>query len=230
MKKLFLIILILTSLNVKSQSFKLSVGASSSMLSFDRAVPLFNVPTMGRNYDYKNLKTIGPSFTFGIEYAEKKYFNLSTNIGYLNKGGISSIVFLDSLGKPTGIKSNTKWNLAYFTFNTTVDFHYPISKSFLPFVSFGPRFDFLSSPKRFYKLPSDNNKYAFGVNIGLGFKFKMKNYSIGLKYDYLPNFTEILEYSTYNSPIPNESVIVKDKTSQINIFFTGKIRKRKSEK
>ncbi len=230
MKNIFVVVFILIALNVKSQSFKFSLGATNSSLSFDKTVPLFNVPTMSRNYDYKNLKIIGVAFTFGIDYLEKKYFNLSTNIGFLNKGGLASSIFLDSLGNPTGTKLNIKWPMQYFTINSTIDLHYPVSKYFSPFLSIGPRFDYLISPRRFYKLPVDNNRLAFGLNIGLGFKVQMKNYTIGFKYDYMPNFIKILEYNSYGAIVPNKTVVVKDKTSQLNLLIGGALKKRKIKK
>jgi hypothetical protein len=128
-----------------------------------------------------NKNIVGYSVSGGVNYMEKKYFNLSSNIGMISKGGRD---FVNNEGET--MKKYLFIN--YITINTSIDFKYPIADKFIPYLSFGPRFDI--SPFD----PHYNNEYKmilFGLNLGGGIKYDLTKYQIGLRYDYYQNFTHL---------------------------------------
>ena len=122
-----------------SQTVKVQAGYFSSRL-------VWNVsnPEQGGADPYRYpVYAIRPSVS--IDFFEKKYYALSTGAGLIAKGGEQKFTSLPQVFT-TGI--NTSWNrdirLDYLSVNFGVEFRYPIRNNFLvPFVSAGPRFDYL---------------------------------------------------------------------------------------
>ena len=170
-----LIIAILTH----AQTIKIQGGPSFSKLNWGS-------PSL---YD----KTLtGYSVFAGIDYLNSKYFNLSSNIGMIRKGGKSEINISVPLLPATIIEKPT---LDYISINTTIDLKYPIKKM-SPFISCGPRFDHLiKSSSQFGGLKALNvleNK-SIGLLLGGGVKFDFSKIQLGLRADYYLNFTKIAE-------------------------------------
>jgi hypothetical protein len=78
MKRFFLIFALLTiGFCSFSQTLKLQVGTSYSMLDW-------KVSSWDAGFNKSIFKFTG---SVGLDYFDKKYFNLSSNIGFLTKGG-----------------------------------------------------------------------------------------------------------------------------------------------
>ena len=142
---------------------------------------------------YLNNETmLGYSIFAGIDYLDKKHFNLSSNIGMIRKRGRGSVSHT-SYGGDLSFALSEKLSLDYLSVNTTMDFKYPIEK-ISPFISFGPRFDYL--------LHSNNNPYvtqsnfdaikstSFGLILGGGLKYDISKLQFGLRADYNLDFSK----------------------------------------
>lgn len=217
MKKIFLIATFLTlTCFANGQSLKIQAGISSSSLDWK----LVN----GAMKMYEQ-KITGHSLFIGLDYLQKKYFNLSSNIGIIRKGGEDNHIFsTDPFGMPlVGIKQ--KATLDYLSVNTTFDLKYPIKEKLFPFVSFGPRLDYLTSSNsnlNSLKETKELNKLSYGINIGAGIKYQFLRVQIGIRGDYLLNLNNISDYNVTNST-QVESIQVKDKTFLANLTLGLKL-------
>lgn len=195
------------------QVLKVQVGISGSSLNWkilNGAVKIYDQ------------KLTGHSIFIGLDYLHKKHFNLSGNIGTIRKGGVSDdIFFTDPYGMPQ-IGKKQRAALDYLSLNTTLDFKYPINKKIFPFVSFGPRVDYLiANSDHFSSLKELNelNKLSYGVNIGTGIKYQFSGIELGIRGDYLLNFDNIADYNTASSRQQ-----IKDHTFLLNLTLGFKLK------
>ena len=153
---------------------------------------------------YRNNETmIGYSIFAGIDYMDKKYFNLSSNIGMIRKRGRGVHSYDYGSGWQYGLSE--KLSLDYLSLNTTIDFKYPIKK-ISPFISFGPRFDYLlhsnNYPPQFASHFDDIKNASFGFILGGGLKYDISKLQFGLRADYYLDFSkkiaELPDYDTGN--------------------------------
>ena len=144
---------------------------------------------------------IGYSVFTGIDYLDKQYFNLSSNMGVVRKGGKDKIKYADQSGLPVQTLTE-KATLDYLSINTTIDFKYRIKETIFPFISFGPRFDYLlNSGKHFDALKKSDilKNTSIGLILGGGLKYNISNLQFGLRADYYLDFTKVANWTTENS-------------------------------
>jgi hypothetical protein len=163
---------------------------------------------------------IGYSIFAGIDYFDKQYFNLSSNVGMLRKGGKSDIIVMDQYGIPTGETLTSI--LDYVSVNTTIDFKYPIQENFSPFMSFGPRFDYLLHKSKNLDEVGDNLKNtSIGLLLGGGIKYDISNLQFGLRADYYLDFAKIASWSAENNRARGE---ISGNTFTINLTVGYKLK------
>lgn len=213
MKKDFLIVgLLILAFSVNGQTFKIQSGITSSSL---------NWKIENGSIDNFDQKLIGHSILIGIDYLERKYFNLSSNVGLVRKGGTSSnLLSHDPYGQPlVGVKQ--KATLDYLTINTTLDLKYPIKEKLFPFIGFGPRLDYLISSSHNFDSLKDRkelSKCVYGLNVGAGVKFRFTRIELGIGGDYLVNLNNISDYQNLN-----DNQEIKDKTFLFSLIFGYKL-------
>ena len=218
MKKNFLIATLLAfTCFAYGQTFKFQAGISSSSL---------NWKTVDRTEQMHSQKITGYSLFFGLDYLQKKYFNLSSNVGIIRKGGEDADIFsVDPLGQPL-LAQRQKAFLNYLSVNTTLDLKYPVKEKLFPFVSFGPRIDYLISNNSYFnflKETKELNKLSYGINLGAGIKYQFSRFQIGIRGDYLLNFKNISDYIVTTS-FDIERRQLKDKTFLANVTFDYKLK------
>ncbi len=165
---------------------------------------------------------IGYSVFAGIDYFDKTYFNLSSNLGFIRKGGKGTFTITNQLGEPID-EFTQKVKLDYVTVNTTFDIKYPIRNKIIPFISVGPRIDYLINYSKEIDGLNDINaleKYNIGLILGGGIKYNFSKIQIGLRADYYLNFNKIADWP---AEIGNLGGSVKDKTMSINLIFVYNI-------
>jgi len=204
---------------VNGQTIKIQGGTSISKLNWK----IFN------NALYDDA-LIGYSFFMGIDYFDKQYFNLSSNIGMLRKGGVynTSLLSFDENAELISIGTYTeKATLDYVSLNTTIDFKYPIKEKFSPFVGVGPRFDYLVASNKIFEGFKEVNtlkNYSIGLILGAGLKYDISNFQIGLRADYYVNFTEIAHFTQIMSNFTPSSEKITANTYTINLIFGYKLK------
>ena len=207
-----LIIAILTN----AQTVKIQGGTSLSQLDWQ-----INGTNVGSLY---NETLIGYSFFAGVDYLDKKYFNLSSNVGLIRKGGKDEFQLTDQYGDFTGETTIEKATLDYFTINTTIDLKYKIKDSYSPFLSFGPRIDFLINNSSEFDDVKDEDwleTTSYGFSLGGGLNYLVSNILIGIRADYYIELNEVADW-TDERPIGGSKIT--GKTFMINFTLGYKLK------
>jgi len=212
---LFLISMTITIL-ANGQTIKIQAGTSISNLDWKyKGITVDPI--------YKE-SLIGYSFFAGMDYFEKQYFNLSSNIGMLRKGGKGEVPLTDQNGELTGQTITEKPTLDYLSINTTVDLKYPLKEKVFPFICFGPRLDYLfNNSKHFDELKKLNElkNTSIGLILGGGLKYDISNIQLGLRADYYLNFTKVADWPTQNTGTGGEVTV---NTFTINLTIGYKLK------
>jgi hypothetical protein len=164
------------------QVVKIQTGVSISSLDWQVSSP---------DWIHDNETLMGCPVFIGLDYLDKKYFNLSSNIGLLKKGGKVTLKNTNP-AKYVGDQI-TETNLDYLSVNTTCDFKYPLENKITPFIGIGPRIDLLLNDISFI------NKFSYGLLLGGGFKYDINKIQIGLRVDYYLNFNKINKAELYGT-------------------------------
>jgi hypothetical protein len=165
---------------------------------------------------------VGYSVFVGLDYLDSKYFNLSTNLGAIRKGGKEDITFYDEYGVPLMTKTE-KPTLDYISINTMAEFKYPVQEHWIPFVGIGPRIDYLfHQSSHFSGIENFGtvNRSAFGLIMGGGIKYNLEIFQLGLRANYYKDFGEVASWSVPNSSNGGE---VKVHTFDINVSVGYKL-------
>jgi len=209
----------------------LSKAAFGQILNFQAGTSFSKINNKGKVKFYEdqyNKTLIGYSAFIGLDYLNKTYFNISSNIGLIRKGGSEYVL-------NTMTYKNVRYNLKINTIsiNTTIDFKYPFgqSKNYIPYFGIGPRIDYIikQTPNEIAHVDYDPlygniytiEKYtkfkelSYGLILSGGFKYNISKYEIGLRYDNYVDFTK-LEDSNTNTKT--------QRTFDINLTFGYKFK------
>jgi len=203
--------LTLTKTAATAQTLKIQAGATMSSLNCNLAYSkLFGDPI------------VSPYLLAGIDFMDKKYFSLSAGLGYLQKGGSDKLNFV-SIDDPEGtVSTQTAHAKAdYITANAAFNFKLLPGRRLTPYLSAGPRIDMLLSANNYLKAVSGSDgvkNINLGLNLGAGLNYTMGKYLVGLKADYLANFTGV---GTYDATTPDGHIShkVQDKTFACSIVL-----------
>lgn len=219
MKQLILFSLFLTpSVIANGQVVKIQNGIGLSRLNWE----LNDFGNSGYD-DY----VVGYAGFFGVEYLSKKYFNLSTSVGYIQKGGreTTSLRPVDPSdpNAPTGEQRNTA-RLNYFSWNTTVDLKYAIYEKWIPYMSLGPRVDILSSTNKALdgvKEIDALNEISYGLITGIGIKRDFTKVQIGVQASYNVNLNQLAEWDASSINVGGK---ISDDTLTTLLFLSYKLK------
>ena len=185
-KILFISALLMTCLSY-GQVIKIQGGISATRLKWmNKDRQLDHYPEVGAGY----------SSFIGLDYGEKKFYNFSANIGMLRKGGEKSFWITDDYGVTTK-KITFKATLDYLTVNSVINLVFPLKSPLRPFLSIGPRFDYLVKYSKEFDIGMDSNlmkSYSYGLITAIGLKYYYKKLMFGVQYDYYINFNKIADW------------------------------------
>jgi len=206
MKKTGLLLIGMTfAILLNGQTIKIQGGTSISKLTWKNAGLLYNE------------KFIGHSVFAGLDYLDKQYFNISSNIGLIRKGGKYDVYFdSDEVVTEEPI-------LDYLSINTTIDFKYSIKEKFTPFIDVGPRVDFLINSKHFDIIENigELKNTSVGLILGGGLKYDMSKLQFGLRADYYLDFTKVADWSIEST---GNSGVVTVNTFTVNLTIGYKLK------
>lgn len=212
------ILLIITAITIlaNGQTIKIQVGTSISKLDWQ---------LKGMNIDpFFNETSIGFSIFAGLDYLDKQSYNLSSNIGMVRKGGKGKAVLTGLSGDITGQTITEKPTLDYLSVNTKIDLKYRIKGNFAPFVSFGPRLDYLlNSSKHFDSLDEidELKSTSVGLILGGGLKYEVSGLQFELGADYYLDFTKIADWTIESTGISGKVTV---DTFTLNMSIGYKIK------
>ncbi len=134
MKRNVLILLAcLLNMSLLGQTSYFQIGPSFSKLSWNNSMI---------NKDPFNKGIVGVDAMAGVNYLNFKYFCLSSNIEFIQKGGSQKVTMTNELGDSIATTEETE-RLNYLGVNTTFDLKIPIKDVIEPFIFVGPRLDYL---------------------------------------------------------------------------------------
>jgi len=149
-------------------------------------------------------KVIGTNASLGIEYWDNTYFNLSSSLGFIQKGGKDSIQF--EFGPPEPIPFTFyKLKLNYLTVNTCVIVKIPVRDVIIPYLLAGPRVDYLVSYKEDAAIIKDYvdidkvTYLSFGFITGIGIRYELDKLQLGVVFNYLINLNNLVDYKWTNA-------------------------------
>jgi len=189
MKKAGLLLIVLTiAIFANAQIVKIQGGASISKLDWQ---------PKGTNFSFWDETLTSYSIFAGIDYLDKSYFNLSSNIGMIRKGGKGEVGVFDYGGIPS-LYFTEILTLDYLSLNTTIDFKYRIRETITPFIGFGPHLDYLLKHSSHFdevKKLGEFNDISFGLIFGGGLKYDISDFQFGLRADYYLDFKKVAEWT-----------------------------------
>lgn len=209
---IFLLVFFFTNIAF-GQTLKMQAGPSFSSLDWR---------TEGLSTTPYNETMIGYSFLIGVDYLDKKYFNLSSNLGLLRKGGKQTVQLISYFGDP-GTERIDNARLDYLSLNTLIDLKYPVTDKIIPFFSFGPRIDYLVGiSNEFDPLTLDNDisRLNYGFILGGGLKYELSKFQIGIHADYYFNCNNIADWPAV---VPNLGGTIADRTFTLNLSLGYKL-------
>lgn len=211
------------------KSLLLFITFFSLQLSFGQVIHLQFGPSISNlQWSVENIRRIGSDKTLtgrsafiGLDYLNSRHFNLSTNVGYLQKGDRSDIAYIKGEGDILVFPA-MKALFEYFSFNTVAEIKLPISKRFIPYISFGPRVDYLFSYTKDFSFIEEINqmpRYAYGANAGGGIKLDFRRLMVGVRSDYYFNLNKMANWGS-NS----DTSWIEDTTYLVNLTVGYKLR------
>lgn len=153
--------------------------------------------------------------------------NLSCNVGFLNKGAKGEEQIYPLHGGDIERKT-LKPRLNYFSLNFLLDLKYPIKKNISPFLSVGPRLDYLISyniDKNYIWFERGAFKdFNYGFLIGVGLKYDLSRLQIGVRADYYLNFSNFFDIYLSSASQQDWTIKVYDRTYTINLTMGYKLK------
>jgi hypothetical protein len=150
---------------------------------------------------------IDPSVFIGMEYLESKYWSISSNLGYVHKGGKEPWFNVNSAGNVISTSTASEV-FNYLSVNTLFNLKYPIKERWTPYVSVGPRIDFLINHDHtfhYFDNPGYLQKESYGVVAAVGIRYTFSTFLLGVRAEHLYNFNHLasdgLETNNTNTSI-----------------------------
>ncbi len=176
---------IVTSLALSAQVLKLDVGTSFAYMQDD--TPMHNFS--------KTL--IGNSLTLGVDWMEKNWFYLSSEIGYLTSGGVDRIDIMEGSGLPL---DEIDWRLQRHNIHLNTTFRAKWGyKKFHAYLGVGPKMDIPVEVTTDQYSDEDDisflkHEVMFGLKAEVGVAYTFNDVRVGLNAAYLPDLTRQTSY------------------------------------
>lgn len=127
----------------------------------------------------------------GLDYVEKGWYYLSSNVGYIRKGGNMDVWYAEE-GSDVMFERTSKLRTDYVTLNTTFNLKKRSWDNYILYCGVGPRLDV--KVKENNKLLDDDmyraNSVMFGLKCTAGVLYDFSDFRCGLNFSYLPTFTD----------------------------------------
>jgi len=190
MKRNFVTLLILLFGYTLAHGQIIALKAGPVVSRLDCHIPALHDTELNKGYT-------GVAAVAGIDYLIKKYFCLSTDLGYINSGGKGHTL----VHNPEGDEDLTiKTNLHFITFNTLIHLQYKFGDFVEPFIGIGPRLDYLAGYHEDAEMltefeeKGELNKWLYGAVAAAGVHFDVHHWVLGFEYQYNWDMNELVEF------------------------------------
>lgn len=146
--------------------------------------------------DIKNSSTLNdnlsnPFVTAGLDYWEHKYWYLSSEVGFIKKGGKESVNLRESLDDP-GTFTDIKGAWSVIQLNTTFRVKIPVVVNHHLIIGAGPSLDFIMGSEKYGFEP---HSASLGVKLDAGYETMInERFKLGLIYSFNRSLTPFGKY------------------------------------
>ncbi len=147
--------------------------------------------------------------SIGLDYFDKGFCFLSSNVGYFRKGGKVTLGLAEEYFSSSGVET---LYIDCITVNTTFNLKAQLRKSIF-YCGIGPRFDINMKDgvdfnnASIHELVEPNiphiNKISIGLKCTTGFYYDLFPFQLGIYCDYLPTLTKTFKNSSTNKMFGN---------------------------
>ena len=188
----------------------LPIMMKAQVLKIENGIAFSSLVNEGEDLFDKSLSSY--QMSIGLDYLDQGWYALSSNVGYLRKGG--SFDFYEATDPGLNmLKRNMKYMFDYITLNTTFRVKTFSDSGWNFYAGVGPRVDV--NVKRHISLgdmdslfPEQTapavNRIIVGLKCETGVNYNFDRYLLGLNVSYLPSFIK-----------PNKDFIAHDRTSRL---------------
>ncbi|WP_297906534.1 outer membrane beta-barrel protein [uncultured Parabacteroides sp.] len=192
----------------------LPVMMRAQVLKIENGMAFSSLVNEGEDLFDKSLSSY--QMSIGLDYLDQGWYELSSNVGYLRKGG--SFDFYETTDMGLGMhEGHMKYRLDYITLNTTFRVKTLSDSGWNFYAGAGPRVDV--NVKRHISLgdmdslfPGQTapavNRIIVGLKCEAGVNYNFDRYLLGLNVSYLPSFIK-----------PNKDFIARDRTFTVGILL-----------
>lgn len=185
----------------------------------------FSISKVKGWYGQKNL--LPYQMSLGVDYMDHGWFQLSSQIGFLKKGGKTESTYFEEEDSPSGYFLS-RLHVRYLTFNTTFNLKSRPQKGWVWFAGLGPRVDIYLSNSLYVDITTRMGNRtettsitgACPVIVGLkcvaGVERDYGRVRIGFRAAYLPSFNPSFKNKAYDSPYEFSS---HDRTFTLGVSF-----------
>lgn len=206
-------VLLCSATVMNAQVLKVESGMAFSMLK-----------TSGLEKDQIFDKSVKPfQCSVGIEYLDKKLFNLSSSIGYLRMGGKNKTYQYNGPDPMDALLVDHKYFIDYLTINTLFNLKRSVRR-FTYYLGAGPRIDIkigeketgIESMEYVDGQQPKVNTAVFGLKCELGAWYALDNhFRLGANVSYLPSFTK-----AWTSPVaPDVTMTTRSFTLGVSLGY-----------
>lgn len=173
----------------------LSWEGKAQVIKLEGGVALAGVTNKG--VDMYERQLVPFQLSAGIDYMDKGWYELSSSIGYLRKGGATDLAIMGNTGSLEEM-CKVKLKLDYLTINTTFRIKKTFQDKYVLYAGVGPRVDFALKGRIGADSKTDNfpdnaevpgvQKVIVGLTCEGGLKYMIDRYMLGVNISYLPSF------------------------------------------
>lgn len=175
------------SMNAHCQTLNIKGGMSHSTLKWE---------TGGYDFTENTEPLISFAFFTGIDYFERDYFFMSSDLGYIRNGTDGVGEYVNRKGELVD-EVDEQIKIDYLTANTIFNVMVPIKEKLIPYVGIGPRLDYLVRYEHGDNTNNDHvHHFNFGLNMGGGIKYAFAHIHIGLSSYYILNFKHVADWDS----------------------------------
>jgi hypothetical protein len=131
-----------------------------------------------------------------MDFLQSKYFNITTDIGYVRKGHIQKFEnSTEDMPEGDGTYSNRGTAFDFLTFSPLLRVKYEM-KQWTPYALFGFRLDYMlsyTSDLNLQDIENDFNKTIWGWTSGIGLEYRVRTFGYTIEVQNHQDFSKLLE-------------------------------------
>lgn len=219
--KIVLTLLTLLSIRVLNGQVIQSIGIKSGLCISNQE---WHIKSLNKTLETENRTGFYSAVT--LDFFKSKYFNFTTDIGYIQKGSQKKIPYT-TVSMPEGdgtyVTNQTQFN--YFILSPIFKIKYE-TKHIIPYAILGGKLDYQLSYQSDMNLQYNDrnlNKAIWGLTSGAGVAYRIKSMGINAEFQHYYDFTKLID--TPSTPT-NAGLSILNRAYIINLGIQYYLHKR----